>query len=464
MDEGTMVALEEFAELVEETQTQLADETKAGNDTIALVTALECLCDQIEAKETMTTSDIEMVNTAGMFAAAATGTEIGVVVPALEEGTTPAIALEGVMEKIHNGLTSLAQSSDVVMNLISKRLAGLGTLIKTYETRHESLHEALRNYKDRTGKSLDVKFTVFRGDEVPAKIDDYIKRITQDVDTLEQMLGTFIVEGPSLQKSIVKTIKSFVDGKYGETMAETFNFFNEDVLGKMSGRFMTQKSMGPQVRATSSPLLGDVNFYIRRSKVAMAADDDRDMVRGKINILRFVVQHPSERTMGREREHVTYENVKVQDVLELHAQMGRLIKVLKDYHDIGAHHYEDWRKAYSIVNIAFNTGRGAGIGGKVFYELTKMPGLLDHLKKMVPPPMATTIGATATGVVAGAAVGYAAAQVSEWLRRAALAWIFSTMKLQYKVTEFMGWVDSGVVKIAIENVGRGFVVIHRYTK
>lgn len=464
MDQDTMFALEDYIENNEHTNVLITNELKEGHLTMGMIEALECLCETLQGKEALTEADHARFEAADLFATAGTGTEVGNIVPALEADATPAIAMESLVAKIQNGIQSLASSSEIVMGLVEKRLAGMGTLVKAYEAREKELTDALAGMNGSTSKSLKLRVTLGHDDRPIRNIREYIDRVKESADMFEDVIGTFNRRGKSLQRTMVQTFKSFADTSYTETMCKTFNLLNGDILGEMSRNFNEVATKGATRRLYSPNLLGDKGFYIRVAKDPMIEDDLRAIKRDKIDMMSWRLIRPSEYHSGRTSIALEFDNVTVHDMQALLAQTTRNLGLIRHYYQIGGQDFRDYRNMIgNLIKVAASLA-GSVVGTQIADAIIKRKYFQAILYKMAPPGVAEHLGTIFLGSFTGGVVAGQLAEAVLWVQRKIAGFVFSTMKLQYRVDDFMSWMDTQVVNFAIEDLSRQYVIVRRFAK
>lgn len=466
MTTETNLSLEDFMDLHEETVQDIAAETLVARRVSDTVQALECLCESLEDKEELTQDDVLRLQTADLFGTTGTDAEPGDIVPAFEAHTPTNVAMEGLLDSIQEGISSMAQSSSVIASLVEKRFAGLGAVVKSFNRRQEELENTLKslNNSDKGPRTVSFKIDYAADGSVIRSFADYLKLMDNNAKDLEQIVKVHIGKGNELQNSILKTLKSFVDTKYSKIMADTFNLFNDNVLKKVSSGWKETFNSSRVTKYESSEFHGSKVIEIQVSKDGMSDNDSRGVVRELIDNIGWQVVDAARRSGGRHKETITFEKVTASDIEKLLVINGRMQAVLVNYQGNSSHFSASNRKAYDTIYKSYVTGHYLGSGVKAGQILNTHAGIIAAFTNTAAPSAIQKM-ATVTGTAAASAgIAFTVAGGLMWLRKIILGWVFSTMKLQYRVTDYMGFVDSRVIGLLITSASHNYTVINRYVK
>ena len=454
------LSLEEIEDLYSDTEQAIKEESQNAQRVSDTVYALECLCETLENKETLSEDDVLRLRTADMFAATGTDAEPGEIVPAFEAHTSSDIALEGIIDNIQNGIASLAQSSKAINFLVEKRIASLSTLILTFEKRQETLADLLSNTSDRK-KSISIKLDYSAEGLKIKNFQQYLGLIESNTKDIEHYVKIHTSVGEDLHRSILATFASFVNARYSQTLTDTYNLFNTDVLEAAAKNWNEVQSSSRLKKKQSSEFYGGKVIEHKISKDTMNVDDSRGIKRELIDNIGWKLTNTEELHGNRIKETVTFDNVSTSDIEKLHNCNRRIVNALQSYHSNKSHVNQNQRRIYEIVTNIF------AVNKQVRYALANYKQYIGILDAIVKGGSASTISKVAFvtgGAVATGGVVYGIAKLNHWLRRMILAWVFTTMKLQYRITDYMGFVDSRVIGLAISTTSHNFTIVNRYVK
>ena len=466
MTTETNLSLEDFMDLHEETVQDIAAETLVARRVSDTVQALECLCESLEDKEELTQDDVLRLQTADLFGTTGTDAEPGDIVPAFEAHTPTNVAMEGLLDNIQEGISSMAQSSSVISALVEKRFAGLGAVVKSFNRRQEELENTLRalNKNDKSPRTVSLKIDYAAEGGKIRTFADYLKLMDNNTKDLEQIVKVHVGKGNELQSSILRTLKSFVDTKYSKNMADTFNLFNNDVLRKVSSGWKVTFGTTHVTKYESSEFHGSKVIEIQISKNDMSDSDSRGIVRELIDNTGWQVIDAARRTGSRHKETITFEKVTASDIEKLLAINDRMQKALVDYQGNGSHFNVNSRKTYDTIYKTYVSGLYFGKGFTVSKVINNYAGIIAIFNKTAGPTAVQKLAILTGATVSTTGVGFAIGSGLMWLRKIILGWIFSTMKLQYRITDYMGFVDSRVIGLLITSASHNYTVINRYVK
>lgn len=120
---------------------------EANRKIIATVEALESLFDQVSTKQTLSVEDISMLNLMGEFAVTGTSARPKDIGMAFENISEPAVAMEGILESIQSGITTMAANSKVAMKAIESRFFGTDVIIQAQQKRLDNVVLAIKQRK-----------------------------------------------------------------------------------------------------------------------------------------------------------------------------------------------------------------------------------------------------------------------------------------------------------------------------
>ena len=457
MNNDLALSVEEFAE----TEDKLRQESQNVQRVCDTIYALECLCETLESKEELSQEDVLLLKTADMFAATGTDAEPGQIVPSFEAHTPTNVAIEGILDNIQNGIASLAVSSKVVATLVESRMSGLKTVVMLFEKKQEELGELL--VKNRGTTDIEIKIDYADNGDNIKTFDDYVKLLEKNSSDLERYLRTHNSRGITVQESIVRTYASFSNGKYSATMAKVFNMFNEELLGHTCKGWQETRQTKFITEKTSSEFYGSKELVLKTSNLSMSPVENRASVRQLIDNVGWSLNDSSKRVGDRVKKKVVFK-VTPDQIQKLYDQNERLYEVLKKYHFQNGHFWKNIREAHSHMASFALAGAGLAVGVKTGNVVSRYAGILSAIAGQGSQNLATTIKSILGGAAGGLLFGVAAGAAYNTIRKLILAWIFSTMKLQYRITEYVGFVDSRVVGLLIEHMGHNYTVINRYVK
>lgn len=461
MTNERLLSLEEVAEIFEETEVKLRQESLNAQRVSDTIYALECLCEALESKDELTEADVILLRTADMFASTGTDSEPGEIVPSFEAHTPTKIAIEGILDNIQNGIASMAVSSKVVAGLVETRMVGLNTVVSMFEKKQEKLGELLA-IKDGIVE-IEVKIDYADTANTIKSFDQYLKHLEQNTSDLERYLRIHNSRGIGVQESIVRTYRSFANDKYSETMARVFNMFNDELLGHTSQNWTETRRTNFITERTSSEFHGSKELVLKTSNVQMDVKDSRITVRQLIDNLGWSINDSSIRVGDRVKKKVVF-SVTSDQIQKLYDQNKRLYEVLKKYHFQNGHFWKNIRDGHSLMSTFATAGAGLLVGVESALVVKKYGGILAAISGQCSHGVADAIKKILTGAASGVLFGVAAGVAYNTIRKLILAWVFSTMKLQYRITEYVGFVDSRVVGLLIEHMGHNYTVINRYVK
>ena len=439
---SSSIAIEEFMETVVETTTQIEQEKADVERAIGTIEALEHLQDWFSKKETISLEDINVIDAACVFSRQDKDKDFSLL-PEVTEGQDVSIVLESISDRIVNGVASLAKSSTTISALMKKRWLGYSSLIGGLKGDLERIKEGLNGKSGSDKVAVNISFPV-ASTYAYRSSDELLKKLTEDLVNMTDVIERFNVGSEKMQNMVFKTIMSMTSpSRYDRVMVENFNIIRGDFTESIL------KSKLFEGNNTSKPILGDKAIYAQSPTEDLVLGQSRGVIRNAIALFDLkVIKHSKEvaqEVSVREVDLI----VSVSQLNGLVSKMQKLFDAMDDYRKKENHYLDVNRTIGDYINkilFVLNTGSNLMV---ISDGVKKLTGLLEAFK-ITSPAAYTAVKTAAVGAGVAAVVGNIVMyKLLTALRKFIIGWIFTSMKLQYKVNSLVEEFDRGVIKMAV---------------
>ena len=416
---------------------------EANRKIIATVEALESLFDQVSTKQTLSVEDISMLNLMGEFAVTGTSARPKDIGMAFENISEPAVAMEGILESIQSGISTMAANSKVAMKAIESRFFGTDVIIQAQQKRLDNVMLAIKQLKvsgKKAGVRLSLNLPV--GSSIVDKAS-YIAALKDSVDCITGMVKVWEKDIPLFMHSFLKTLGSFsgVDN-YNDHLSRTYNDLNDLFVKLGNGPGFTKVDEFKTATAVSAPLANNKTVIVQSSGLQATVQTTRGEYRKAMSHMGISsVSSAKHYDVEMERQVVYLHDITESDLMKIKSYLETIIKNLKVVQSSGTQHLADMRSIYKVVYTTLSAVSALGTAGMAYQQFS---GLIELAQAFKLP--AAAISVLKSGQILGTAVaGAASAGVSYiyyQLIKFIAGWVFTTVKLQYKLTETVDFMDT----------------------
>jgi len=440
--------IEDAVDLLDEQESVIENELNTNARVIDTVSAMEALLETLEGKETLSLEEMRLINIAGQFGATGTDAKAEDIVPSMESLKDVSIATEGILESIQNGIASIAASNSAVMWAIEKRITGLGTIVKAQQVRIENIKKAIDGVDKTNNKaSFILRMSLPVGSSIKDKAT-FMKSLKEDSEGLLEITKIYTNVIDDVNASFLKVMGSFRStSKYNEFLAESFTSYNEGLIGKIiSSKFFSHKNGNSS--AETNNLITNKVISANNSDKKITATSKRAEIRTAIDDIGIgIFSVKQRRNLEIEKQTIEFHDFTLQDMKSIAGYLETIVEAIDLYRNKGQSFNARNREIYTVVNKISGMIKANASGVDVIKNFN---GMVDSLlaqglisKDMEPAlrGMATASGLTTIGF------NIALVSLSNWLRKLILAWIFTTFKLQYKITRTIAWFDHNLIDL-----------------
>lgn len=451
------IAIEEFFETVIETTKAIEQEKADVDRAIGTIEALEHLQDWLDKKETISLEDINVIDAACVFARQNKDKDFSLL-PEVTEGQNVSIVLESISDSIVNGVASLAKSSTIISALIKKRWLGYAALVGGLKGDLIRIKEGLRGKSGSDKVAVNISFPICSS-YAYRNSDELIKKLGDDLDSMTDVIGRFNDGSVKMQNMVFKTITSMSSfNRYDQVLVENFNIIRNDFTESVL------KSKLFQGGSVSKPILGDKAIHASSPNQDLVLGQSRTTIRNAIAMFDLkVVKHSTE--TGQELVDKDIDLITtVSQLNALVSKMQKLFDVLDDYRKKENHFLDTNRTILDIVNkalYAVNIGNTYLLINNV---KKKAAGILEAFKITSPAAYTALNAAVITTAVVTTVGNIVMYRLFTALRKFIIGWMFTSMKLQYKVTSLIEEFDRGVIKMAVLSFNNSSKVCNKALK
>lgn len=416
---------------------------EADRKTIATMEALESLFDHVSAKQSLSMEDIAALNLMGEFAVTGTSARPKDIGMSFESHTEPSIALEGILESMKSGLSSLAANSNVALKAIETRFFGTDVIIQAQQKRLDNINLAIKQLQVAGSKgSLRLSLKLPEGSNIADK-SSYIAALQESVDCITDMTKTWVNELPKFTHSLIKTVTSFSSpGNYNDNLSRSFNDLNALFAKIGSGRGFSQ-SEGLKTQAyVSVPLVNNRVVIVNGTSLESNGYTERGEYRKALSHMGVTSVNAAHYYEVAEEKTVVYlRDITMSDLNQIKRSLETIIANLKLISNSGTDQVRDMRNLYRHCYTAIAAVNALTTGTFTYQRFSGLIAIAEAFKLPAAAISVLKGGQIVGSVVAGAAsagVSYIYYQLIKFIA----GWVFTTVKLQYKLTETVDFMDS----------------------
>ena len=362
---------------------------------------------------------------------------------AFENISEPAVAMEGILESIQSGITTMAANSKVAMKAIESRFFGTDVIIQAQQKRLDNVVLAIKQLQvsgKKAGVRLSLNLPV--GSSIVDKAS-YIAALKDSVDCITGMVKVWEKDIPLFMHSFLKTLGSFsgVDN-YNDHLSRTYNDLNDLFVKLGNGPGFTKEDEFKTATAVSVPLANNKTIIVHSSGLQATMETTRGEYRKAMSHMGIgSVSSAKHYDVEMERQVVYLHDITESDLMKIKSYLETIIKNLKVVQSSGTQHLADMRSIYKAVHTTLSAVSALDTATSAYQQFS---GLIELAQIFKLPPGAISI--LKSGQILGTAVaGAASAGVSYvyyQLIKFIAGWVFTTVKLQYKLTETVDFMDT----------------------
>lgn len=420
---------------------------EADRKTIATMEALESLFDHVSAKTTLSTEDIAALNLMGEFAVTGTSARPKDIGMSFEAHTEPSIALEGILDSMKSGLSSLAANSDIALKAIESRFFGTDVIIQAQQKRLDNVNLAIKQLQVAGSKgSLRLTLKLPEGTNITDK-DSYIAALQESVACITDMTRTWVKELPKFTRSLIQTVTSFSShSNYNDNLSRSFNDLNAlySKIGAGSG-FNQSEGLKTQTYV-SIPLVNNRVVVVNGTSLESNGYTERGEYRSALAHMGITsVTAADHYNVAVEKNVVYLHDITMSDLNRIKGCLEDIIANLKLISNSGTEQVRDMRNLYRHCYTTISVVNGLTIGAATYQQFAGLMELAIATKMPEAIIIALKTGRlVASGLVMGASAGFS--YLYYQLIKFIAGWVFTTMKVQYKLTETVDFMDAHLMK------------------
>ena len=416
---------------------------EADRKIIATVEALESLFDQVSSKQTLSTEDINMLNLMGEFAVTGTNAKPKDIGMAFENISEPTVAMEGILASIQSGISSMAANSKIAMKAIESRFLGTDVIIQAQQKRLDNVMLGIKQLQV-SGKKCGVRLSLNLpvGSPITDKTS-YIAALKDSIDCITGMTKVWEKDIPLFMNSILDTLSSFsgVDN-YNDHLSRSYNDLNNLFVQLSDGPGFTKVSEFKTATAVSIPLVNNKIVVVHSSDLTATGQTTRAEYRKAMSHMGINSTNSAKHyDVEMARQVVYLHDITESDLMKIKSYLETIIKNLKRIQTSGSLHVAQMRSVYKKVYIALSAVSALGVSVSAYHNFSAFVHLAVQSKL---PEVAITIlkAGRIAGVVLDATVTTGLNYVYYHLYKFIAGWVFTTVKLQYKLTETVDFMDT----------------------
>lgn len=435
---------------------------EANRKTIATMEAMESLFEHVSAKQSLSMEDIAALNLMGEFAVTGTSARPKDIGMSFESHTEPSIALEGILESMKSGLSSLAANSNVALKAIETRFFGTDVIIQAQQKRLDNINLAIKQLQVAGSKgSLRLSLKLPEGSSITDK-SSYIAALQESVDCITDMTKTWVNELPKFTHSLIKTVTSFSSpGNYNDNLSRSFNDLNALFAKIGSGRGFSQ-SEGLKTQAyVSVPLVNNRVVIVNGTSLESNGYTERGEYRKALSHMGVTSVNAAHYYEVAEEKTVVYlHDITMSDLNQIKRSLETIIANLKLISNSGTEQVRDMRNLYRHCYTVIAAVNALTIGTFTYQQFA---GLMELAAAIKMPAAIITALKTGRLIAAGAVVGMSAGinYLYYKLIKFIAGWVFTTMKVQYKLTETVDFMDAHLMSFNNSFFDFGFEVLEK---
>ena len=435
---------------------------EADRKTIATMEAMESLFDHVSTKQALSMEDIAALNLMGEFAVTGTSARPKDIGMSFEAHTEPSIALEGILDSMKSGLSSLAANSDIALKAIESRFFGTDVIIQAQQKRLDNVNLAIKKLQvDGSKGSLRLTLKLPEGSSITDK-DSYIAALQESVACITDMTRTWVKELPKFTRSLIQTVTSFSShSNYNDNLSQSFNDLNAlySKIGTGSG-FNQSEGLKTQTYV-SIPLVNNRLVVVNGSSLESNGYTERGEYRSALAHMGITSVTAAEHYSVSVNKNVVYlHDITMSDLNRIKGCLEDIIANLKLISNSGTEQVRDMRNLYRHCYTAISAVYGLTIGAATYQQFA---GLMELAIATKMPEVIITALKTgrlvASGFVAGASAGMSYLYYK--LIKFIAGWVFTTMKVQYKLTETVDFMDAHLMSFNNNFFDFGFEVLEK---
>lgn len=454
---SSSIAIEEFFETVVETTETIEQEKADVERAIGTIEALEHLQDWLSKKETISLEDINVIDAACVFSRQDKDKDFSLL-PEVTEGQNVSIVLESIGDSIVNGVASLAKSSTIISALIKKRWVGYTALVGALKGDVARIKEGLSGKSNSEKVAVNISFPVsspysYRNSE------ELFKKLLGDMDNMTDVIKRFNDGSVKMQDMVFKTIMSMSSPtRYDQVLVENFNIIRNDFTESIL------KSKLFEGGSLSKPILGDKAIRASSPTEDLVLGQSRTTIRAAIALFDLkVVKHSKE--VGQELTDKDIDLIlTVSQLNALVSKMQNLFDVLDDYRKKENHFLDTNRTITDFVSKTLFTINTVDNYLVINDVRKKVAGLMEAYKVTSPAAYTALKTAAFSSAVLATVGNIVMYKLLTGLRKFIIGWMFTSMKLQYKVTSLIEEFDRGVIKMAVLSFNNSSKVCNKAVK
>ena len=416
---------------------------EADRKTIATMEALESLFEHVSKKTALSLEDIASLNLMGEFAVTGTSARSKDIGMSFESHTEPGIALEGILESMKSGLSSLAANSNVALKAIESRFFGTDVIIQAQQKRLDNVNLAIKQLKIAGSKgSLRMTLKLPEGSSITDK-ESYIASLDESVACITDMTKTWVNELPKFTRSLIQTVASFSShSNYNDNLSRSFNDLNALYAKIGSGRGFNQAEGLKTQTYVSIPLVNNRVVVVNGTSLESNGYTERGEYRSALAHMGITsVTAADHYNVAVEKNVVYLHDITMSDLDRIKASLQTIIANLKLISNSGTEQVRDMRNLYRQCYTAISAVKGMVIGAATYQQFA---GLMELAIATKMPDAIITALKTGRLVATGAAIGVSAGlnYLYYKLIKFITGWVFTTVKVQYKLTETVDFMDA----------------------
>lgn len=404
----------------------------------------------------------------------AVGAAVGAGVNVALYGLVKAVDLSvKVVEKINEGIKTLAAQYETICTLMEKRWFGLKNLVEVYHLQMSKLQDRIVDAtKNNQTFRADIRVKLntaklARNRKVESK-KDYMEIIEKDITDVVTFLSQY-VRLAKLTESIGRdTTKSFTFRlPYKQTIVRNMNMFNSEVLAQLSILPLFKDGEHDQLEVHSRVLIGGKRMTVSYSRAQATLEHPRKDLRKMINQMSIY----GSRVKGSDNlnvEVVTLRDFELKDAEKLLDLLQTTGEVLKKYCDEGIPEFIKDREFFTRVTKNVTGLAIAGTGFAITKDFLANGDNMEMVKVAMPGVLANSVDlflkASSLATLVTLVGAKTAGALIDWMRKYIISAMFTSMDLQYRVTKIMNDVDSSAIDTLISVRGQCYRVVDKLGK
>lgn len=459
------ISIEEYYEQLNALNTDIDACQQENKRLLDITSALEEFIDSLDSDAESNMIDPNTFNLINNVALAGTdAVSEETILPSLESfNNNPEIALEGILDKIQE-LTEVVTNnfSEATNKLLAKNQLNSG-FMKSSRAKIEERIDSSKNRKFKKNFTITSYKSLVQNNQPIKTKEQLITAIERDSSLLNNISSTIDVEVHNFDKMVRKTLIAISTSGYLEQMVanyEVLNDFFNSIVRKNSFK-QTNNSAVSGKEYTSPSLVGGKTIVITTPGASIDTDSTRAEIRSRLSKFNIFTFNNTELSSNKTLDLTNFTS---NDLNKLENAIEKHYKSIEVFQSSLIKNIATIRSAYSLLNNAFNAGRGAATGyilSEALFE--KMSGIMIALGKTAPSAVKKLLY-TSSGALTGAAVGYATSAIGMWITKQVLSWLSTTIKMQYVITELLQKTSNIVTDLNSESLQLQKHLIEQITK